>query len=70
MSCLPQTPTGKVIASTPANAGWVAFNTIPTTALAQYFGLSVDILAFPSMAEGQNQHIDGNASMSTLSPKY
>lgn len=57
MSCLPQTPIASTITTAPSAAGWVAFDTIPTTALVQYYGASAQVLTFASVASTTNQHL-------------
>lgn len=56
MGCLPTTPIANNIVTTPAAAGWVAFSTISTSALSQYFGVSAEVLTFTTLGDTTNQH--------------
>lgn len=57
MACLPNTPIAANITTAPSAAGYVAFDSIATTALTQYFGVAAQVLTFPSVAATTNQHL-------------
>lgn len=55
MSCLPQTPIASEILTTKATDGFVAFTSITTDALSQYYGVAAEVLTFSSIAKTTNQ---------------
>lgn len=57
MSCLPNTPIASNVTTAPSAAGWVAFDSVATTALTQYYGVYAQVLTFPSVAATTNQHL-------------
>jgi len=57
MSCLPNTPISSNITTAPAANGWIAFDSVTTAALLQYYGVAAQVLTFPSVASTTNQHL-------------
>jgi hypothetical protein len=57
MSCLPNTPISSNITTAPSANGWVAFDSVTTAALLQYYGVAAQVLTFSSVASTTNQHL-------------
>ena len=57
MSCLPNTPIASNITTAPSANGWVAFDSVTTAALLQYYGVAAQVLTFSSVASTANQHL-------------
>lgn len=57
MSCLPQTPIANELLTVKAADGYVAFTTVTTDALLQYYGVAAEVLVFNSIFKTSNQHL-------------
>lgn len=57
MSCLPNTPISSNITTAPSANGSVAFDSVTTAALLQYYGVAAQVLTFSSVASTTNQHL-------------